>query len=130
MPWNMTAVNAPSSSVKIPLEKIDPDTKAGVDEAYAYGLENPGQRFIVAFDTANARDTARNEIRSYCEAREDGRLTASIWAGFAGVVEGTTKFSQTETEVCKAPALSLSFSEYVKRSKNGSAPAATESPSE
>lgn len=138
MPWNMTAVKS-SADVKLTLDDIDADARTAVDEAAVFFAEpaNVGQRLIIPFDSTDDRDQARVHIRSYCEARPAGRLTASIWAGFTGTVgegdDAVTRWSSADksTDVCKTPALSVTVKPYVKRERTDTAsPDATQGESE
>lgn len=113
MGFNIVAVDAPASQVKIDFDSIPDDVKEGVEEMFA-GL-SPSQRGVVAFQEQEERDLTRAEIRAYCEKRPAGRLTASIWAGYTDAEgKGTFKQKQGEGDL---PALSLAFSVYVKREK-------------
>src|SRR5215469_7533865 len=121
MPWNMVAVDA-GTSEKLPLESVQDDAKAAVEEAVAFYNEFPeGKRLIIPFDTEEERDKAAVHIRSYCEARPDGRLTASIWHGFTGTkgegdaAKAVWSSAAEGTKDAKTPALSVKFRAYVKR---------------
>lgn len=105
----MVVVDAPASAAKLPLSEIPQDVKTSVDEAYD-GL-SAGQRVLVKFATEEETRLARMQIRSYCEGRPAGRLTASIWQGYSDpAVAGS--FTQTERDGW-VPALNMSFSKYV-----------------
>jgi hypothetical protein len=112
MTWAISAVDAPSSQVRIDPGEIPAEVGEGVEEMFS-GLTST-QRGVVAFEDEGARDLARAQIRAYCEARKAGRLTASIWAGFTDAE--ATVFRQKATEGDK-PALSLAFTVYVKKEK-------------
>jgi hypothetical protein len=130
MPWNMIPVKAPASAVKIPVSLIPDDVQQSIEEAFAYCEQNPAERLTVPFDTAEAAAEAKTQIRSYCEARPAGRLSASIWEGFAGTLEnGNVKFSPQETEACKTPALSLFLKVYVKKERGSNGQAGAEAAS-
>ncbi len=116
MGWTMTPVAAPASSVRYKLNEIPPEVRDSVDEAYDFCVANPGSRLVVLFDDQATADLNKTYIRSYCEVRPV-RLKASIWAGFASEGEdGNVTFSQADAEG-RAPALSLLFVKYVKRSQ-------------
>jgi hypothetical protein len=115
MPWNMAPVEAPASAVKTPLDQIPEDVSASVEEAYAFCQENPAMRLIVPFESDEDVAVNRGYIRSYCEARKDGRLTASIWAGYTN--EDASVFVQKATEDKNVPALSLFLIKYVRRER-------------
>lgn len=112
MAWNMTAVPSAPSTVKYSLDEIPDDVKQGVEEAYAHQQDHPTDRLAVAFETEAERDIARGQVRSYCEARPDGRLTASIWAPENLAVEDE---DGTETELTFP--LSMAFKVYVKKAQ-------------
>jgi hypothetical protein len=113
MPWNTVAVAAPPSTMKIDHNDIPDDISTGVEEIVA--SLDATQRGVVPFDSVEARDLARAQIRAYCEARKAGRLTASIWAGFTA---GEGKFTAKQTEESEHAALSLAFTPYVKKDKD------------
>lgn len=112
MSWNMKAVEAPASAVKVALEDITEDVIKGVEEAFTYCQEHPTERLVVAWTKAEDRDETRVLIRSYCEARPAGRLTASLWN--ISVDPETGEKSGAEGAI---PALSMQFTPYVKKSK-------------
>lgn len=116
MPWDAKAVEAPASTVKTPLASIPDDVATGVEEAFEYVTANPTERIVITFDTEDERDLTRALVRSYCEVRPKGRITASIWA-----VTANPETGETTTEDGAKPALSMSFRKYVKKSaqKNG-----------
>jgi hypothetical protein len=113
MAWDIIAVQAPASGVKIDPKDIPEDVSMGVDEMFT-SLEAT-QRGVVAYETTEARDLARVQIRTYCETRKAGRLTASIWAGYT---DGKGSFVQKNPDEKLLPALSLAFTTYVKREKD------------
>jgi hypothetical protein len=115
MGWNTVAVDAPASQVKIDFNEIPDDVKDGVEEMFKE--LSSVQRGVVAFADTDSRDLARAQIRAYCEKRKDGRLTASIWAGYTDAKsEGAFRQKASEGDL---PALSLSFTVYEKKSKSG-----------
>lgn len=127
MPWNMVAVDV-GSSEKVPADSLDADAKTAVDEMAVFFAENPdGHRLVIPFDTVENRDTAARHIRTYCEIREAGRLTASIWHGFTGT-KGEGEAAKTVwssapegTADAKTPALSVKVKPYEKRTRGQAA---------
>lgn len=123
MAWNMIAVDA-GTSEKVPVENLMDDAKTAVDEMAAFYVDNPeGKRLIIPFDSVEDRDKAANHIRTYCEVREAGRLTASIWHGFTGTkgegdkAQPVWSSAAEGTQYAKTPALSVKVKPYVKRTK-------------
>lgn len=112
MPWALKAVEAPASAIKTPLEEIPADVAAGVEEAFKYGQDNPTERLVLVCKDEDDRDIQRALIRSYCELRPEGRLTASIWA-----VTVDPETGETSKEAGSVPALSMFFRVYVKKAK-------------
>lgn len=118
MAWDMKAVEAPSSAIKIALADIPEDVKIGVEEGYAYCQANPSERVVVTFTGddkstgEDKRDLTRAQVRNYCEQRPDGRITASIWSILADPESG-----ESSTEESAAPGLSMRFTKYVKKEK-------------
>jgi hypothetical protein len=118
MGWEMKAVEAPSSAIKYTLDQIPQDVKDGVEEAFNYCQSNPTERIVIPFlgtDDTNAedqRDLTRGQVRSYCEQRPAGRLTASIWA-----VSVDPESGETSGDDNAVPALNMRFVPYVKREK-------------
>lgn len=110
MPWDMKAVEAPASAVKTAIGDIPEDVTSGVEEAYDYCQANPLERVVITFPDTDTRDLTRALIRSYCEVRPKGRLTASLWAVSVNAETG-------ETEKDGVPALSMRFVKYVKKEK-------------
>lgn len=123
MAWEMVAVPVKSSE-KIPEDQLSDDAKTGVDEMAAFYADNPeGQRLIIPFNTTDERDSAARHIRTYCEIRPAGRLTASIWHGFTGTkgegdqVKQLWSSAPEGTADAKTPALSVKVRPYVKRTR-------------
>jgi|SRR5215469_2217479 len=114
MGWNISAIDAPASQVKINFDEIPDDVREGVEEMFT-GLSGT-QRGIVVFENEADRDVARAQIRAYCEARKAGRLTASIWAGYTNAEQDSLR-SGNKTETYSLPALSLAFTVYVKKER-------------
>ena len=128
MAWNMTPVK--DSTARLALEEVDKDAAESVEEAFAFITENPESRLIVRFDSPDARDEAALNVKSYCEARPAGKLTASIWYGFASPTEDKFSSAKEPTKACTAPALSMSFKVYVKRERTAADAEAAETPAE
>jgi len=133
MAWDMTPIET-GASERLPLESVDEDAKVAVEEAYAYFLATPtGERLIIPFSDPGDREDAARHIRSYCEARPSGRLTASIWIGWTGQNDkGVTVWSSAAegSKYAKTPALSVKITTYLKRERDASeAPAETADPS-
>ncbi len=117
MAWNMTPVDAPASSVKTPLADIPDEVRESVEEGFAFCQQSPGKRLVVPFGSDDEAARARVLIRSYCEQRPAGRLTASMWGGWvmyneSGEVAG---FTTQETPKATVPGLSVLLRAYVRK---------------
>ena len=125
MAWNMTPIDAPASSIKTPLADIPDEVRESVEEGYAFCQQNPGKRLVVPFETDEEASQARTLIRSYCEQRPAGRLTASVWNGQAVISESgeVTGFAAQETSRAAVPGLSVLLRTYVPKAQRRAASA-------
>jgi hypothetical protein len=77
--WQLDPVEETAAAVVTPLEQIGEDVKDAVEATLTYCQKNPGKRLVTPpFATEDSRKKAAIDIRSYCQQRPKGRLTASV----------------------------------------------------
>ena len=77
--WTLDPVDESPGAITTPLDKIPDDVKDAVEATLKYCEKNPNKRLVTPpFATEDSRKQAAIDIRSYCEQRKAGRLSASI----------------------------------------------------
>lgn len=77
MAITLTAIPGGAATSRKPLDDIDPDIIAAVEDAYLYNADSPAERLEAAFASEDEANAFLADARAYAYQRPKGRVIVS-----------------------------------------------------